>query len=123
MKIADDPGMVKVADAGHLRHAEVAYRATHATPTPRIIYVPVPVRDDGAPITRGVVESQIESEFSGWEGETVFVLANGQIWQQASYAYTYHYAYRPDVLIYPVRGGWEMKVEDMDETLPVKRLR
>lgn len=94
-----------------------------ATPTPRIIYVPVPVRGDVKPITRGTIESQIEGEFSDWEGETVFVLTNGQIWQQASYDYTYHYAYRPEVLIYAVTGGWEMKVEDMDETVRVKRIR
>ena len=38
-----------------------------------------------------VIESQIEGTFNGWTGETVFKLTNGQIWQQASYAYTYHY--------------------------------
>ena len=42
-----------------------------------------------------VIESQIEGTFNGWTGETVFKLTNGQIWQQASYAYTYHYRRPP----------------------------
>lgn len=70
----------------------------------------------------GVVETQIEGEFSGWTGETVWKMTNGQIWQQAEYAYHYHYAYRPQVLIYPTSSGWRMKV-DGDEEIAVKRLR
>jgi hypothetical protein len=50
------------------------------------------------PMTSGdpsVIESRIDGEFEGWEGDTIFKLENGQIWQQSSYAYTYHYSYRP----------------------------
>ncbi|HHT9138744.1 MAG TPA: hypothetical protein ACFYEK_16055 [Candidatus Wunengus sp. YC60] len=43
-----------------------------------------------------VIESHIEGDFEGWEGETIFKLDNGQIWQQSSYDYTYHYAYHPE---------------------------
>lgn len=70
-----------------------------------------------------VIESQINDEFEGWSGETVFKLANGQIWQQASYAYTYHYAYRPAVTIFPSTGGCKMKVEGVDDSILVNRLR
>lgn len=35
-----------------------------------------------------VIESRIEGEFEGWDGDTIFELENGQIWQQSSYAYT-----------------------------------
>ena len=34
-----------------------------------------------------VIESQIDGEFHGWDGETIFKLTNGQIWQQAEYGY------------------------------------
>ena len=71
---------------------------------------------------RGVVETQIEGTFSGWSGDTIWKMTNGQIWQQAEYAYHYHYAYRPEVLIYPSRSGWKMKVED-DEEIAVRQLR
>ena len=73
--------------------------------------------------TPSVIESQIDGEFEGWEGETVFKLMNGQIWQQASYDYTYHYAYMPDVLIYETSGGYKMQVDGVGETIFVTRIR
>jgi len=50
-------------------------------------------------------------------------MINGQIWQQSSIAYTYHYAYRPEVLIYEFQGTWIMRVEDVDETINVIKLK
>ena len=58
-----------------------------------------------------VIETQIDGTFNGWTGDTVFKLSNGQIWQQSSYDYTYHYAYRPEVLIFPSSGRCKMKVD------------
>ena len=69
------------------------------------------------------VESNIDGEFNGWEGETIFKLDNGEIWQQSEYSYTYSYSYRPEVTIYQVSGGCRMKVEDEDETIMVKRIK
>jgi hypothetical protein len=69
------------------------------------------------------VESTIKGDFEGWEGETIFQLDNGQIWQQAEYDYMYSYQYRPDVTIYQTRGGCQMKVEDEEETIIVKKIR
>ena len=69
------------------------------------------------------IESRIDGEFTGWEGETIFKLQNGQIWQQATYAYTYHYAYMPKVVIYRTGGSWKMKVEGVERTISVKRLK
>ena len=77
----------------------------------------------GVPTSGQVIESQIEGTFNGWDGETVFKLTNGQIWQQSSYAYTYHYAYRPDVMIYRSGGGYKMKVDDVDDEISVRRLK
>lgn len=73
--------------------------------------------------TPAVVESQIDGDFEGWEGETVFVLTNGQIWQQTSYDYIYEYAYMPEVLIYATSDGYKMRVEDVDETIYVTRIK
>lgn len=70
-----------------------------------------------------VVESQIEGEFNGWDGETIFKLTNGQIWQQSSYAYTYSYKYRPKVLIFSSGGGYQLQVEGMDQRISVERLK
>jgi len=69
------------------------------------------------------IESKIDGNFEGWSGETIFKLMNGQIWQQANYSYVYHYAFMPDVTIYSAASGWKMKVDGVDETIEVRRLR
>ena len=69
------------------------------------------------------IETRIDDDFDGWEGETLFKLANGQIWIQVEYGYEYHYAYRPEVVIYPSSGGCKMRVEGMGSAIGVERLR
>src|ERR1035438_7694819 len=73
--------------------------------------------------TSSAIETQLDGDFQGWDGDTIFKLANGQIWQQDSYAYTYHYAYRPKVIIYKSGAAYRMKVDGVDSTIAVKRLR
>ena len=75
---------------------------------------------NGAP---DVIESEIAGDFNGWDGETIFKLDNGQIWQQSEYDYEYEYAYRPKVTIYKTGGGYKMKVEGMEDTIYVRRLK
>lgn len=72
---------------------------------------------------KNVIETQISGEFEGWKGETMFKMTNGQIWQQSSYAYMYHYAFNPSVLIYEFRGSWNMQVEDVEDTIEVSQLK
>lgn len=78
-----------------------------------------PAKSDCSP----AIESTIAGDFNGWDGETVFKLDNGQIWEQAEYDYEYSYAFRPDVTIYETSSGCRMKVEDEDETILVRRIR
>ncbi len=70
-----------------------------------------------------VIETQIDGDFEGWEGETIVKLMNGQIWQQTEYHYTYHYAFMPEVLIYRSGGGWKMKVDGVDKAVGVEQLK
>jgi len=81
-----------------------------------------PVRSRATP-TPQVIESQIDGDFEGWEGETIVKLTNGQIWQQDEYHYEYCYEFMPDVLIYRSGGVYKMKVEGSDEAVEVKRLK
>lgn len=69
------------------------------------------------------METQIDGEFSGWEGETVVKLLNGQIWQQSEYHYEYLYAYMPKVLVYVAGGGYKMKVDGVSKAIGVQRLK
>ena len=73
--------------------------------------------------TPSVVESRINGTFEGWTGDTVFTLLNGQIWKQAMYSYTYHYAYSPEVLIYRSGNSFKMRVEGVTGFIYVTRLR
>lgn len=70
-----------------------------------------------------VIESRIDGQFSGWDGETIFKLQNGQIWQQAFHAYKYRYAYSPEVLIYRSGSVYKMRVNGVDGEIVVRRLR
>ncbi len=78
-----------------------------------------PVRSSCSP----AIENTISGDIEGWDGDTIFKLDNGQIWQQAAYDYTYFYAYRPEVTIYQTSAGCRMKVEDETETVLVKRIK
>lgn len=69
-----------------------------------------------------VIESQIDDDFEGWEGETIVKLTNGQIWQQSEYYYYYHYAFMPKVIIYRNGGGYKMKVHGIEKSVGVERL-
>ena len=68
------------------------------------------------------IKSRIDGEFKGWDGDTVFKLTNGQVWQQDKYGYVYHTAYNPEVIIYKVDFGYEMMVKGLDKSIKVKRL-
>ena len=75
------------------------------------------------PAVPTLIESQIDGEFEGWQGETVVKLMNGQIWQQVEYWYHYHYAYMPRVLIVRNGAGYRMKVEGIEKAVGVERLK
>ena len=69
------------------------------------------------------IESQIDGEFNGWDGETIVKLTNGQIWQQTEYYYYYLYAYMPHVIVDRASGGYKMKVEGIEKAIRVERLK
>jgi hypothetical protein len=92
----------------------------NTTPAPQTAPRPIP-RSDGECIP--AIESAISGSVHGWDGDTIFKLDNGQIWQQAEYGYTYFYEYHPDVTIYQTNGGCRMKVKDEEETIAVKRIK
>jgi len=68
------------------------------------------------------IESQIDGDFEGFEGETIIKLMNGQIWQQTEYWYHYHYSFMPKVIIFKSGGGYKMKVDGIDKAVGVTLL-
>ena len=69
-----------------------------------------------------VIQSTIKGSFSGWSGHTTFELTNGQIWEQAEYSYSYHYAYRPNATIYNDGYNYRLSVDGMSGTITVRRM-
>ena len=113
------PSRGKLAISGKTLNVE---RVGGSSSAPRARVDPQPKPTPPA-ANSGVIESQIDGEFTGWEGETIFKLTNGQIWQQSSYSYTYSYKYRPNVLIFSSRGSFQMQVEGMNQRISVVRIR
>ncbi len=106
--------LAQQAEAAETERRREARR--QATESPAVPQLP--------PLNRGsVIESRIDGDFEGWDGDTVFVLQNGQIWKQASYHYYYHYAYAPRVVIYRTSTGYELKVDGVGPTIKVEQLR
>jgi len=77
------------------------------------------VEGNSIPVRRvtDVVESQIDGEFKGWDGKSVYRLTNGQVWGQSEYKYEYKYAYRPEVLIYSANSGYKMLVDGTEASV------
>ena len=104
----------------------LAALATQGSPaaSPRIRSVGPPATSQPAGSNcNAAIETTISGDFNGWDGETIFKLDNGQVWQQAQYDYMYSYSYRPDVTIYQTSSGCRMKVEEEEETILVKRIK
>ncbi len=76
---------------------------------------------EGDVVAEASVESRVDGDFDGWEGETVFRLQNGQIWQQTSPSARYHYSRSPRVTI--TSAPHRMRVEGMKYEIAVRRLR
>jgi len=70
-----------------------------------------------------LIESTIDGEFNGWDGDTIFKLSNGQIWQQVTYDYTYHYAFQPKVMIIKTYGAYKLVVDGVADSIFVKRIK
>ena len=69
------------------------------------------------------IRSRIDGEFTGFSGDAVFRLVNGQVWQQARYRDRYRYKYRPEVEIRREGGRQVMYVPFMDESIEVRRIK
>ena len=76
-----------------------------------------------APPSPEVIESKVDGDFDGWDGETIIKLFNGQIWQQTEYYYHYNYSFMPSVVIYKSGTGYKMKVDGIDKAIGVKRIK
>lgn len=73
----------------------------------------------------GVVVSRIVGAFTGWDGKTKFTLENGQVWEQTEQGGLSGVNLdSPMVTIEPgMFGSWRIKVEGLNATTRVKRIK
>lgn len=68
------------------------------------------------------LNGQLNGEFTGWSGETLFEFTNGQIWKQTRYQYRYWYKYRPRASIFSDGSRHFLQVDGRDEMIEVRRV-
>jgi hypothetical protein len=74
---------------------------------------------------RNPINSRIVGRFNGWDGQTVFKLENGMIWEQVDKDKFYvKEIENPVVLIDPsMFGRWHLSIEGHDAECRVKRIQ
>jgi hypothetical protein len=74
---------------------------------------------------RNPINSRIVGRFNGWDGETVFKLENGMIWEQVDDDKFYvKEIENPVVIIDPsMFGRWHLSIEGHDSECRVKRIQ
>lgn len=72
-----------------------------------------------------VIESNIDGDFKGWDGNTSFKLVNQEEWKQdAPTSSIFVNLYRPAVLIYLTSEGYKLKIDGVNEDpILVKKVR
>jgi hypothetical protein len=81
------------------------------------------LKSSGAKNSTDVIESYIESNFTGLNSGNIYRLSNGQIWEQTeSWIWTWVWV-RPQVMIYKDGGLIKMKVENIDHAVAVRQIK
>lgn len=70
------------------------------------------------------IESRLVGTYEGWDGDTVFELENGMVWEQAESGTHYSPPIEsPEVEIRPgLFGSWQLIVEGQNRRLKVRRI-
>ena len=71
----------------------------------------------------GQITSRIIGEFGGWNGETVFELENGQVWQQSSNGLLIVKLTNPKVTIKKARFSYKLSVEGYNSSVSVRKIK
>lgn len=99
----------------------VRYTAHEA---PEVRRQDVVVKAEAAKADEAGFKTRIAGEFSGWDGDTIFRLQNGQIWKQRLEGRWHYRADSPEVeLRKNLMGFWVLKVVETDKSIGVKRLQ
>ena len=114
-------GKLSPAEIEALNRWVIRYTAGEA----RIISVQSPVvREAIRQFDATGIRTRIVGEFTGWTGETVFRLENGQVWKQRLPGRWFYRASSPEVEIKKnMMGYWMLRVVDADRGIGVTQVK
>ncbi|MCL5999858.1 MAG: hypothetical protein M1546_27930 [Chloroflexi bacterium] len=69
-----------------------------------------------------MTESQIAGIFRGWEGNGMYILANGQVWKQAQYRYEQNSLLNPTARVWSDDDRFYLEVAGMPDRIEVRPL-
>lgn len=69
-----------------------------------------------------IAQEELDEPCHGWDGETVFRLRNGEVWQQAAHRQHRFFQERPLVRIWKHGNRHLLEMQGIREVLPVNRL-
>ena len=99
----------------------VRYTAHEA---PEVRRQDVVVKAEAAKADEAGIKTRIAGEFTGWDGDTIFRLQNGQIWKQRLDGRWHYRADSPEVELHKnLMGFWVLKVVETGKSIGVKRLQ
>lgn len=122
-RLAEEKAVRSEAEAQAARQATAQAEAAKASKADKGFLAKAKVRLlPGTRVEYAMIESTIPGKFRGWEGRAIFLLANGQRWQEANGGSYYVRAIEnPKVQITPaVLGGYWMYFPDLDTQVRVK---
>jgi hypothetical protein len=71
---------------------------------------------------RLIVQAELEGTLRGWDGATVFALANGETWRQSAFRARTLHVCDPMVRIWAAGMHYWLEIEGACEILPVTRV-
>ncbi len=69
-----------------------------------------------------ITESELEGYCRGWEGDTAFSLANGEVWQQSAWRSRSVHLCCPEIRVWRIGSRYFLEVAGTREILPVQRM-
>ena len=68
------------------------------------------------------INSRIDGEFKGWDGDSIYKLEDGSKWKLASYLYTYNYSTRPNATVWKDGSRYFLTVDSMTERVEITKV-
>ena len=116
----DDGAVFKTADGSYWRQSRFRYWE-HEAYSPDVViedvdgtlYITVDGESEQVERLEGVIESEIDGEFVGWDGTKRYTLTDGQTWEEIGYRYKFGHAYDPNVILVRVGEATLMHVRGL----------